>query len=49
MEILNLRLKAPSGWHEADTLRAERIVVSPDLRSLLGQPIRVSSIRIEGA
>lgn len=49
VEILKLRLKAPAGWPAADTLRAERIVVSPDLRSLLGQPIRVSSIRIEGA
>ena len=35
VEILKLRLKAPAGWPAADTLRAERIVVSPDLRSLL--------------
>jgi len=49
VEVLGLKLKAPAGWPAEYTLRAERIVITPDLRSLLGQPIRVSSIRIEGA
>ncbi|GBG01853.1 hypothetical protein AZSI13_11800 [Azospira sp. I13] len=49
VEIRGLRLKAPQGWPVEDTLRAERIIIRPDLRSLLGPSIRVASIRIEGA
>lgn len=49
VEVLKLRLKGPQGWPAQDTLRAERIVISPDLRSLLGPTIRIASIRIEGA
>jgi len=47
VEVHSLRLKAPKGWPAADTLRAKRIVVEPDLFSLLSGKVRVSSIVIE--
>ena len=50
VEIRQLRLRAPAGWPATDTLRAERIVVSPDLRGLLSdRQVRISSIVVEGA
>jgi hypothetical protein len=53
VEITGLRIRAPEGgsprdrWPAAEQLRAERIVVAPDLRALLSKEIRVDSIRIE--
>lgn len=47
VEVRNLRLKAPSGWPTADTLRARRIVVEPDLRSLLSHRIHIHRIAVE--
>jgi len=47
VEIIGLRVHAPKGWPATDVLRAERIVVIPDLRSLLSSQYRVQSIRIE--
>lgn len=49
VEVHGLRLKAPKGWPEADALRAKRIVVEPDLRSLLSGSVRISSIVVEDA
>jgi hypothetical protein len=49
VEILGLRLKGPGGWPAEDTLRAKRILVESDLRSLLSDHIRVSAIVIEDA
>lgn len=49
VEVSQLRLKAPAGWPAPDTLRAERIVIVPDLRGLLDARIRIARIRIEGA
>ncbi len=49
VEILGLRLKGSPGWPAADALRANRIVVTPDLRSLFSDRIRVSSIVVEDA
>jgi len=47
IEILRLRIKAPSGWPTADTLRAERIRIAPDLLGLLSAEVKLSSIVIE--
>lgn len=51
VEILGLRLRAggKSAWPAADELRAARIVVEPDLRSLFSDQVRVRKISIEGA
>lgn len=47
VEVLKLRIKAPSGWPAPDTLRAERIRVAPDLPGLLSGKLNVSSIVVE--
>jgi hypothetical protein len=47
VELLGLSIDAPKGWPAARTFEAERIIVTPDLRSLIGRKIRVFSIVIE--
>jgi hypothetical protein len=47
VEVLGLSIDAPKGWPAARTLEAERIVIFPDLRSLLGNKIRIASIVVE--
>lgn len=50
VEITGLRIRAANrSWPAEHELRAARIVVKPDLRSLLSDTIIVSSIRIEQA
>jgi hypothetical protein len=49
VEIEQLRLKAAQGWPAEDEMRAARISVTPDLRSLLSDKIVISSIDIDGA
>ncbi|NSL55452.1 DUF748 domain-containing protein [Uliginosibacterium aquaticum] len=50
IEIEGLRIKASRpGWPAADELRAERVSVTPALRSLLSSTIVVRSIAIEDA
>ena len=50
VEVRQLRLRAPLGWPATETLRAERILVSPDLRGLLSErQVRIASIVVEGA
>ena len=46
VEINGLRIKARQGWPSADTLRAERVVIVPSLKSLLSDRIQVSSITV---
>jgi hypothetical protein len=50
VELRGLRIAAAprSGWPTADELRAERVHVAPDLRSLFGGPWRVRAVRVEG-
>ncbi|MEZ5614088.1 MAG: DUF748 domain-containing protein [Rhodocyclaceae bacterium] len=48
VEVVKLRLKAPAGWPAADTLRAERIRIVPDLLALLSARVGISSIVVEG-
>jgi len=47
IEIHRLRIKGPKGWPAEDTLRAERIVIMPDLRALLSARVRVNRITVE--
>jgi hypothetical protein len=47
--ITGIRVKAPQGWPADSTLRAERVVVVPDIRQFLSRHIYVTSIRIENA
>jgi hypothetical protein len=47
IELLGLSIDAPKGWPAARTLEAERVTIVPDLRSLFGKQIRISSIVIE--
>lgn len=47
VEVRGLRIKAPQGWPAGDTLRAQRILVVPDLRGLLSAQVRVAGIVIE--
>ena len=49
IEVLGVRVKGPRGWPVADALRAERIVLVPDLRQLLSEHIYVNSVAIENA
>jgi hypothetical protein len=49
VEVLGLRLKGGKGWPAADALRAKRILVEPDLRSLFSDRIHVSAIVVEDA
>ena len=51
VEIVGLRIRgegADGSWPAEDQLRAERIVVVPDLRSLLSSRVRIRSITVEG-
>jgi len=46
VEVEGLRIKGRQGWPAADTLRAERVVIIPSLRSLLSETIRIGSITV---
>ena len=51
VEIVGLRIRgegAYGDWPAEDQLRAERILVVPDLRSLLSSKVRINSITVEG-
>ncbi|MBV8659066.1 MAG: DUF748 domain-containing protein [Burkholderiales bacterium] len=49
IEVRNLRLHGPAGWPAEDALRADRVVIEPDLRSLFSGDIHVSNITVDGA
>ena len=49
IDVLNLRVKSAAGWPAEDELRAARVHIVPDLRSLFGGPWRIASVRVEGA
>ena len=44
--VEGLRIKGRQGWPAADTLRAERVVIVPSLRSLLSETIQIGSITV---
>ena len=47
VELSGLAVDAPKAWPTARTLEAERVIVIPDLRTLLTDQIRVASIVVE--
>jgi hypothetical protein len=47
IELSGLSIDAPKGWPAERTLEAERVTIVPDLRSLLTEQIRISSIVVE--
>jgi hypothetical protein len=47
LDILGVSIEAPKGWPTARTLRAERVTIIPNLRSLLTDQIHISSIVFE--
>lgn len=49
IEVSGVRIRGPRGWPATDTLRAQRIVIVPDLRDLLSARVRVRRITVEGA
>lgn len=49
IEIRDIRIAAPKGWPSPDALRAERVVVRPDLMGLFSARIHVPRILIEEA
>ncbi len=46
VEVDGLRIKGPQGWPAGDTLRVERVVIVPSLRSLLSNTIQILSIAV---
>ena len=48
IELHDVRIAAAPGWPAPDELRAARIHVMPDLRSLFGGPWRIVRVRVEG-
>lgn len=47
IEVLDLRIRAAPGWPAEDELRAARVQMTPDLRSLLGRPWRIARVTVE--
>lgn len=47
IEARGVRIRAPKGWPATDALRAERIVIRPDLRGLSSARVRIASITVE--
>jgi hypothetical protein len=47
LELSGLSIDAPKDWPAARTFEAERIIVTPDLRSLFSRKIRIFSIVVE--
>jgi hypothetical protein len=47
VELLGLSIAGPKGWPALHTLEAERVVIVPDLRSLLSERIRISSVTVD--
>ncbi|WP_019139787.1 DUF748 domain-containing protein [Noviherbaspirillum massiliense] len=47
IELRDVVIRAPKGWPAQDTLRAERVVIKPDLLGLATAKIRVARITVE--
>lgn len=48
VELRDIRLHSPQGWPSQETLRADRILVEPDLRSLLSAQVKLRRITVDG-
>lgn len=49
IEIHGVRIAAPKGWPAQDALRAERIIIRPDLLGLISARVHVPRIIVENA
>ncbi len=49
VEILGVRMPAVEGWPAPVTMTARRVVIVPDLRTLLTGQVRIASVALEGA
>ena len=47
IELLGVSIDAPKGWPAGRTFEAERVIVTPDLRSLFSRKLRIFSIAVE--
>jgi hypothetical protein len=46
VNVEGLRIRGPSGWPDADALRAERVAIVPSLKGLFSKHYRVRSVTI---
>jgi len=46
VKLVDVRLKPPPDWPSADTLRAARITITPDLRALLARRVHIRDITV---
>ncbi|WP_321938290.1 MULTISPECIES: DUF748 domain-containing protein [unclassified Paraburkholderia] len=46
VELTDVRLKPPPNWPTADTLRAARITITPDLRALLSHRVHIRDVSV---
>ena len=49
VEVRGLRIRGPKGWPAEDALRAERIVIEPQLASIFSERVQISAIRVDKA
>lgn len=49
IEVRGVRIRAPQGWPAPDTLRAQRIVIVPDLAGLISAKVHIHRITVEDA
>ena len=49
IELVDVRIAAPKGWPADSTLRAKRVVVTPDVRHLISDHMEIRRVDIEGA
>ncbi|MEM5315915.1 DUF748 domain-containing protein [Paraburkholderia sp. JHI869] len=46
VELTDVRLKPPPNWPTADTMRAARITITPDLRALLSHRVHIRDVTV---
>lgn len=49
IEVRGVRIRAPQGWPAPDTLRAQRVVIVPDLAGLISAKVHIHRITVEDA
>ena len=49
IEVRGVRIRAPQGWPAPDTLRAQRVVIVPDLVGLISAKVHIHRIMVEDA
>lgn len=47
IEMRGVHVRAPADWPATETLRADKVVVSPDLRALISAKLHVSKIEVD--